>query len=154
MNLDNGSRFLIPIPDCMRSMLTLKSLTNCLLTGLVILLKIVAKSSFITKYYSLEKTTCRYFTSPVSDAIELFFPALAADLGNGAKVFSANCASCHMGVKTSSMLVKPLKNALAKYGMDSLKDIKNQVSNGKSAMPAFKNKLSDKQIEDVATYVL
>jgi cytochrome c6 len=38
--------------------------------------------------------------------------------------------------------------------MDSLKDIKNQVSNGKSAMPAFKNKLSDKQIEDVATYVL
>ena len=58
------------------------------------------------------------------------------------------------GVKTSSMLVKPLKNALAKYGMDSLKDIKNQVSNGKSAMPAFKNKLSDKQIEDVATYVL
>jgi len=53
------------------------------------------------------------------------------------------------------MLVKPLKkNALAKYGMDSLKDIKNQVSNGKSAMPPFKNKLSDKQIEDVATYVL
>jgi cytochrome c6 len=94
----------------MRSMLTLKSLTNCLLTGLVILLKMVAKSSFITKEYSLEKTTCRYLTSPVSDAIELFFsPALAADLGNGAKVFSANCASCHMGVKTSSMLVKPLK---------------------------------------------
>lgn len=109
MNLDNGSRFLIPIPDCMRSMLTLKSLTNCLLTGLVILLKMVAKSSFITKEYSLEKTTCRYLTSPVSDAIELFFPALAADLGNGAKVFSANCASCHMGGKNIINASKTLK---------------------------------------------
>ena len=29
------------------------------------------------------------------------------------------------------------KNALAKYGMDSLKDIKNRVSNGKSAMPTL-----------------
>ena len=81
MNLDNGSRFLIPIPDCMRSMLTLKSLTNCLLTGLVLLLKMVAKSSFITKEYSLEKTTCRYLTSPVSDAIELFFSGTSSISG-------------------------------------------------------------------------
>ena len=70
--------------------------------------------------------------------LSFFSPALAADLGNGAKVFSANCASCHMGGKNIINASKTLKkNALAKYGMDSLKDIKNQVSNGKSSMPTL-----------------
>jgi cytochrome c6 len=36
-------------------------------------------------------------------------PALAADLGNGAKVFSANCASCHMGGKNIINASKTLK---------------------------------------------
>ncbi len=38
--------------------------------------------------------------------------------------------------------------------MNSLAAIVTQVQNGKNAMPAFKSRLNDKQIEDVATYVL
>lgn len=46
------------------------------------------------------------------------------------------------------------KEALEKYSMNSIEAIVNQVHNGKNAMPAFKNRLNDKQIEDVAAYVL
>lgn len=82
-------------------------------------------------------------------------PALAADTANGAKIFSANCAACHMGGRNVVMAAKTLqKEALEKYNMNSLEAIINQVHNGKNAMPAFKGKLNDQQIEDVATYVL
>lgn len=82
-------------------------------------------------------------------------PALAGDAASGAKVFSANCAACHMGGGNVVMANKTLKKeALEKYNMNSLDSITNQVKNGKNAMPAFGGRLTDKQIEDVATYVL
>lgn len=84
-------------------------------------------------------------------------PAFAADTAtaSGAKVFSANCAACHAGGRNVIMADKALKKeALQKYGMDSSEAIVNQVTNGKNAMPAFKGRLSAKQIEDVASYVL
>ena len=82
-------------------------------------------------------------------------PAFAADTANGAKVFSANCAACHMGGRNVVMADKTLqKEALTKYGMDSVDAIIAQVTKGKNAMPAFKGRLSDQQIEDVANYVL
>lgn len=82
-------------------------------------------------------------------------PALAADTANGAKIFSANCAACHMGGRNVVMAAKTLqKEALEKYNMNSLEAIVKQVHNGKNAMPAFKGKLNDQQIEDVASYVL
>jgi cytochrome c6 len=82
-------------------------------------------------------------------------PAIAADTANGAKVFSANCAACHMGGRNVVAAGKTLKqDALEKYSMNSLEAIVNQVKNGKNAMPAFKNRLNDQQIEDVAAYVL
>jgi cytochrome c6 len=53
------------------------------------------------------------------------------------------------------MATKTLKkDALEKYQMNSLEAIINQVHNGKNAMPAFKGKLNNQQIEDVASYVL
>ncbi|MHC5827773.1 MAG: c-type cytochrome, partial [Nostoc sp.] len=43
-------------------------------------------------------------------------PALAADAVSGAKVFSANCASCHAGGKNLVQANKNLKkDALEKY---------------------------------------
>jgi cytochrome c6 len=81
--------------------------------------------------------------------------ALAADIGNGAKVFSANCASCHAGGKNLVQADKNLKkDALEKYGMNSAEAIIAQVTNGKNAMPAFKGRLNSNQIEDVTAYVL
>lgn len=89
-------------------------------------------------------------------AIFLFAtPSWAADASNGAKIFSANCASCHAGGNNLVNATKTLKkDALEKYDMYSLEAVKNQIINGKNAMPAFGGRLSDEQIEDVATYVL
>ncbi|KOP26614.1 cytochrome C6 [Hapalosiphon sp. MRB220] len=82
-------------------------------------------------------------------------PALAADAANGAKVFSANCASCHAGGKNLVQANKSLnKSDLEKYGMYSAEAIIAQVTNGKNAMPAFKARLKPEQIENVAAYVL
>ena len=46
------------------------------------------------------------------------------------------------------------KDALEKYDKYSIEAISYQVTNGQGAMPAFKGKLTEDQIEDVATYVL
>lgn len=81
--------------------------------------------------------------------------ANAADLANGAKIFSANCAACHAGGNNVIMATKTLKKeALEKNGITTLDAIKTQVTKGKNAMPAFGGRLSDSQIEDVASYVL
>ena len=82
-------------------------------------------------------------------------PAIAGDAASGAKIFSANCAACHAGGNNVINGAKTLKkDALDKYEMSSLEAITYQVNNGKNAMPAFKGRLTDAQIEDVATYVL
>lgn len=86
-------------------------------------------------------------------------PVLAADLDNGAKIFSANCAACHMGgnnviMADKTLKAKALEKYLDKYKEDPLAAIKYQVKNGKNAMPAFGARLTDAQIEDVASYVL
>ncbi len=82
-------------------------------------------------------------------------PALAADSVSGAKVFGANCASCHVGGKNLVQAAKNLKkDALEKYDMYSAEAIIAQVTNGKNAMPAFKGRLKSDQIADVAAYVL
>ncbi|KJH69850.1 cytochrome c6 PetJ [Aliterella atlantica] len=82
-------------------------------------------------------------------------PATAADSANGAKIFTANCTACHLGGRNVVAAAKTLKqDALDKNNMNSLEAIITQVHNGKNAMPAFKSRLNDQQIEDVATYVL
>jgi len=94
----------------------------------------------------------------VSVAIALFalpLPSWAVDLTKGAQVFSANCAACHAGGGNLVNTVKTLKKEdLEKYGMASLDAIITQINNGKAGMPAFKGRLTNEQIEDVANYVL
>ena len=81
--------------------------------------------------------------------------AFAADINHGAQIFSANCAACHAGGKNVVSADKNLKKeALDKYGMYDLDAIITQVTKGKAAMPAFGNRLSKTDIEDVASYVL
>ena len=82
-------------------------------------------------------------------------PALAGDAASGAKIFSANCAACHAGGRNVISGAKTLqKDALEKYEMNSRSAIVDRVNHGKNAMPAFQGRLSDAQIDDVATYVL
>lgn len=88
-------------------------------------------------------------------SISLISPAWAADATHGKQLFAANCASCHLNGKNVVVSTKTLeKDALEKYGMYSLDAIVTQVTKGKNAMPAFLGRLSDTDIEDVATYVL
>ncbi|MEO1428157.1 MAG: c-type cytochrome [Cyanobacteria bacterium J06633_8] len=78
-------------------------------------------------------------------------PALA----DGTQLFTANCAACHSGGKNLVNPQKTLqKETLEKYDMYSKEAITTQVNNGKAAMPAFKGRLSDAQISEVADYVL
>ncbi len=72
-----------------------------------------------------------------------------------AEVFSANCAGCHINGGNIIRRGKNLKQkALKKYGMDSIANISNLVTNGKGIMPAYKSRLSAQQIIDVSAYVL
>src|SRR6478609_8448214 len=80
---------------------------------------------------------------------------LAADIENGERIFTANCAACHAGGNNVIMPEKTLKkDALEANGMNAVSAITYQVTNGKNAMPAFGGRLSDTDIEDVANYVL
>ena len=97
------------------------------------------------------------FALPVS--IFLLFvlsrPAHSVNLEEGEKVFSANCAPCHAGGNNVIAPEKTLKEgALQDNSMKSVDAIKNQVTNGKNAMPAFGGRLTDEEIADVADYVL
>ena len=87
--------------------------------------------------------------------ITLSQPAWAADTANGAQVFSAQCAACHI---KGSNIIRWGKNlhtkALKKYGMDSVEAIALIVTNGKNNMSAYKDRLSEQQIQDVSAYVL
>ncbi|MBD6620257.1 c-type cytochrome [Komarekiella sp. 'clone 1'] len=85
-------------------------------------------------------------------------PALAAETSTGAKIFDANCASCHIGggnilINHKTLKKEALSKYLANYDSDSIQAIIYQVQNGKNAMPAFKSKLSSQEIVEVATYV-
>lgn len=72
-----------------------------------------------------------------------------------AEVFSTNCAGCHINGSNIIRRGKNLKQkALKKYGMDSIANISNLVTNGKGIMPAYKDRLSEQQIIDVSAYVL
>jgi cytochrome c6 len=81
--------------------------------------------------------------------------ALAADTANGAKIFSVQCAGCHVNGGNIIRRGKTLKlKALKRNGVDSRFAIASLVANGKNNMSAYKDRLSEKQIEDVSAYVL
>lgn len=85
--------------------------------------------------------------------------AQAADLAEGAQLFAANCAVCHVGGGNSIMSIKTLKQDalekfLAGYGpAHNETAIAKQITYGKGMMPAFKNRLTEDQIANIAAYV-
>ena len=81
--------------------------------------------------------------------------ALAADADNGARIFSIHCAGCHPNGNNIIRRGKSLKKkALHRYKMDSVEAITDIVANGKNNMSAYRDKLSQQEIENVAAYVL
>lgn len=85
-------------------------------------------------------------------------PVIAAETFPGAKIFQDNCAACHIGggnilIDQKTLHKEALSKYLENYNTDGIPAIIHQVENGKNAMPAFKNKLSELEILQVAAYV-
>ncbi len=84
-----------------------------------------------------------------------FSQPAGATTPNGQQIFNANCSACHIGGNNVIIAAKTLKKeALERYGINSLEAVKMQVTNGKNAMPSFKNRLTKEEIAAVAEYVL
>ena len=85
-------------------------------------------------------------------------PALAEPVGNlnnGAEVFKANCAGCHIKGGNIVRRGKNLKlKALHKYKVDNQDAIASLVTNGKGIMSAYGDKLTPEEIANVSAYVL
>ncbi|MEH2192818.1 MAG: c-type cytochrome [Nostoc sp.] len=82
-------------------------------------------------------------------------PASAVDTVNGEQIFSVQCAGCHINGSNIVRRGKNLKKqALKKYGMDSIDAVTSIVTNGKNNMSAYKERLTEQQIKEVAAYVL
>lgn len=87
------------------------------------------------------------------------FPAWTGEMATGSQIFSANCASCHIGgnnviLKDKTLQQSALEKYLDRYNEEPLAAVIYQVSHGKNAMPAFGGRLTDEEIRDVVTYVL
>ncbi len=82
-------------------------------------------------------------------------PALAIASADGAQIFAKNCAACHANGGNIIRRGKNLKKrALQRHKTDSIEAISTLVKEGKYAMPAYGDRLSEAQIEAVAAYVL
>ncbi len=94
-------------------------------------------------------------TSKVPDKTPQKTTPTKPEVSLGEKIFTANCAACHIGGNNIILSEKNLsKDALEQYAMNSVAAIKNQVTAGKNAMPAFGENLTSAEIEAVARYVI
>ena len=82
----------------------------------------------------------------------------SGDAAAGEKVFNANCVGCHAHGQNIVVADHTLeKEAIEKYlkpGGFQESAVGYQVRNGKNAMPTFGGRLSDEDINNVATYVI
>lgn len=111
----------------------------------IVTLAVIIFSIFITLY-----------TSPVlADINQNLDPSLDKNLVNGAKLFQANCAGCHVKGGNIVRRGKNLKSkALHKNKVDTQDAIASLVTNGKGIMSAYGDKLTPEEIANVSGYVL
>jgi mono/diheme cytochrome c family protein len=90
-------------------------------------------------------------------AFSLSTPAVFADSQAGIALFKAKCAMCHgADGKGDTAMGKNLK--LKDFSSDDVQNVhdsemKTLIENGNGKMPAFKGKLTDKQLGDVIQFV-
>ena len=90
-------------------------------------------------------------------AIAPLSPAWAApdQQPDGAQIFELNCAGCHINGGNIIRRGKNLKQrTLERNVMDTLEAIAQLVTNGKSPMSAYGDRLTPAEIEAVSAYVL
>lgn len=95
------------------------------------------------------------FSIMVVWAIAFASPVLAADTANGAQIFAVHCAGCHVNGGNIIRWNKTLKlRSLEWNKVNTMEAIATLVANGKANMSAYKDRLSQAEIEDVSAYVL
>lgn len=81
--------------------------------------------------------------------------AVASELADGSQIFSVQCAGCHVNGGNIVRRGKTLKlKALQKNQMDTIPAIVEIVTNGKGNMSAYRDRLTESEIQTVAAYVL
>jgi cytochrome c6 len=79
----------------------------------------------------------------------------AMNLEKGGKLFRQNCLVCHENGNNRIIGEKNLKKeSLETNGKNSIDSISYQLTNGKNGMPAFGGRLKEKDIEEIAEYIL
>ena len=83
-------------------------------------------------------------------------PGFSAELADGAQIFEANCAGCHVNGGNIIRRGKNLKQrAMKKNGFTSVASIAEIVTNGRgNNMSAYGDRLTTPEIQAVAEYVL
>jgi cytochrome c6 len=82
-------------------------------------------------------------------------PAQAINLELGQKVFEVQCIGCHENGGNIIRRGKTLKQAaLKRNGYDSLETVVDIVTNGKSNMSAYRDRISAEEIQAVSGFVL
>jgi len=87
--------------------------------------------------------------------ISFFFFIFFLDLTLGESLFLKNCAVCHPSGKNLILPEKSLKKEnLEANGMTSINSLTYLIRNGKNGMPAFGNRLDEKNIKKISYYIL
>ncbi len=103
----------------------------------------------------MKRTATLVFVAAI--AFGLPTPAAFADSQAGAALYKTKCAMCHGAEgKGDTAMVKTLK--LKDLSSDDVQNVhdsemKTLIENGKGKMPAFKGKLTDKQIGDLIQFI-
>lgn len=96
----------------------------------------------------------RIFAIVLSAVLLFAAPVWAAD-ANSAKLFEFHCSGCHINGGNIVRRGKTLKlKALEKNGYETVAAIAEIITNGKGNMSAYKSRLSETEIRDLAQYVL
>lgn len=93
-------------------------------------------------------------TTPQTSPSASTSPAATQSAGGTTKVdaqtvFKANCVSCH-GVNLEGSVGPNLQKVGSRLSKDQ---VSATVTNGKGAMPSFKDKLSDDEVSSLATWL-
>ncbi|MGB7249140.1 MAG: c-type cytochrome [Phormidesmis sp.] len=81
-------------------------------------------------------------------------PSVESEKATPEQLFSANCAACHAHGGNIIRRGKTLRQrALTRNGYAEADAIATLITQGKGAMPAYGDRLSEPEIEVIATYV-
>jgi cytochrome c6 len=84
--------------------------------------------------------------------LALALPPIAA-AESGADLYKSKCAGCHGADGSKSMMGSKPLNGADVQGMSNAQ-LEEVITNGKGKMmPAYKGKLTDAQIKELATYI-